>query len=98
MVSRPWAALTCRRGGRRPRRPGAGDPPSPRGQAPWARPGPPPECRAPRPGPPAAAPVEAVEERLRAGRPLLAGVFADQDADTINGIARECGLDLVQLP
>jgi len=50
-----------------------------------------------RAGPPAAATVEAVEERLRAGRPLLAGVFADQDPDTINGIAREIGLDLVQL-
>ena len=50
-----------------------------------------------RPAPPAAASVEAVEERLRAGRPLLVGVFADQDADTINAIARECGLDLVQL-
>ena len=50
-----------------------------------------------RAGPPAAATVEAVEARLRTGRPLLAGVFADQDADTINGIARECGLDLVQL-
>ena len=50
-----------------------------------------------RAAPPAAATVEAVEERLRAGRPLLAGVFADQDADTINAIARECGLDLVQL-
>src|SRR3989304_5953204 len=37
------------------------------------------------------------EPRLRAGRPLLVGVFADQDADTINGIAEECGLDLVQL-
>ena len=50
-----------------------------------------------RAGPPAAATVEAVEERLRAGRPLLVGVFADQDADTINAIAREVGLDLVQL-
>ena len=50
-----------------------------------------------RAGPPTAATVEAVEKRLRAGRPLLVGVFADQDADTINGIARECGLDLVQL-
>ena len=50
-----------------------------------------------RAGPPAAATVEAVEARLRAGRPLLAGVFADQDADTINAIAAECGLDLVQL-
>ncbi len=48
-------------------------------------------------GPPAAPSVAAVEQRLRAARPLLVGVFADQDADTINGIADECGLDLVQL-
>ncbi len=48
-------------------------------------------------GPPAAPSVTAVEQRLRAARPLLVGVFADQDADTINGIADECGLDLVQL-
>ena len=48
-------------------------------------------------GPPSAPTVAAVESRLRAGRPLLVGVFADQDADTINGIAEECGLDLVQL-
>jgi len=47
--------------------------------------------------PPTAATTEAVEERLHAGRPLLVGVFADQDADTINAIAREVGLDLVQL-
>src|SRR5712692_7039476 len=38
-----------------------------------------------------------VEEALRNHRPLLVGVFADQDADTINAIAEECGLDLVQL-
>ena len=50
-----------------------------------------------RSGPPSAPTVAAVESRLRAGRPLLVGVFADQDADTINGIAEECGLDLVQL-
>jgi phosphoribosylanthranilate isomerase len=47
--------------------------------------------------PPAAATTEAVEEALRSRRPLLVGVFADQDAETINGIAEECGLDLVQL-
>ncbi len=47
--------------------------------------------------PPAAPSVDAVEERLRAGRPLLVGVFADQDADTINAIAEEVALDLVQL-
>jgi phosphoribosylanthranilate isomerase len=38
-----------------------------------------------------------IEEALRAKRPLLVGVFADQDAETINSIADECGLDLVQL-
>lgn len=50
-----------------------------------------------RSGPPSGPTVDAVEARLQAGRPLLVGVFADQDADTINGIAEECGLDLVQL-
>ncbi len=50
-----------------------------------------------RPGPPGAPSVAAVEERLRAARPLLVGVFADQDADTINSIADECALDLLQL-
>ena len=48
-------------------------------------------------GPPAEPSVTAVEQRIRAGRPLLVGVFADQDADTINAIAGEVGLDLVQL-
>ena len=50
-----------------------------------------------RSGPPSGPAVDAVEARLRAGRPLLVGVFADQDADTINAIAKECGLDLIQL-
>ena len=50
-----------------------------------------------RSGPPSAPSVAAVGTRLRAGRPLLVGVFADQDADTINSIAEECGLDLIQL-
>jgi phosphoribosylanthranilate isomerase len=50
-----------------------------------------------RPGPPAAPAVDAVERRLRDGRPLLVGVFADQDVDTINSIADECGIDLIQL-
>ena len=45
---------------------------------------------------PAATPLE-VEEAAKARRPLLVGVFADQDADTINAIAQECGLDIVQL-
>lgn len=47
--------------------------------------------------PPAAPEVDAVEDRLRAARPLLVGVFADQDADTVNGIAADVGLDLIQL-
>lgn len=46
---------------------------------------------------PIAATSEAVEEALRRRRPLLVGVFADQDADTINSIAEECSLDLIQL-
>ncbi len=50
--------------------------------------------------PPLRPTTEAVEAALSAQggrRPLLVGVFADQDADTINDIAVECGLDLVQL-
>lgn len=38
-----------------------------------------------------------IEAALAQRRPLLVGVFADQDADTINAIADEIGLDLVQL-
>lgn len=38
-----------------------------------------------------------IERALRDRRPLLVGVFADQDADTINAICDECGLDMVQL-
>lgn len=38
-----------------------------------------------------------VEEALAGHRPLLVGVFADQDAATVNAIALECGLDIVQL-
>ncbi|MBI1886244.1 MAG: phosphoribosylanthranilate isomerase [Chloroflexi bacterium] len=45
------------------------------------------------------APVDpaAIEKLLAKRRPLLVGVFADQDADTINAIADECWLDLIQL-
>lgn len=46
---------------------------------------------------PMAATTEAVEEALAGRRPLLVGVFADQDADTINSIADQCSLDLIQL-
>lgn len=45
---------------------------------------------------PSASPAE-VEAAVQKTRPLLVGVFADQDADTINAIAEECGLDIVQL-
>jgi phosphoribosylanthranilate isomerase len=41
--------------------------------------------------------VASIEEALAKRRPLLVGVFADQDPDTINSIAEEIGLDLVQL-
>ncbi|MBI2913745.1 MAG: hypothetical protein HYY03_07485, partial [Chloroflexi bacterium] len=46
---------------------------------------------------PGKATTEAIEAALASRRPLLVGVFADQDADTINDIAEECNLDLVQL-
>ena len=38
-----------------------------------------------------------IEAALARRRPLLVGVFADQDPDTINAIAEEVSLDLVQL-
>jgi phosphoribosylanthranilate isomerase len=38
-----------------------------------------------------------VENALTHRRPLVVGVFADQDADTINSICEDVGLDLVQL-
>ncbi len=41
--------------------------------------------------------VRGVEESLSHRRPLLVGVFADQDADTVNAICDDVGLDLVQL-
>jgi phosphoribosylanthranilate isomerase len=48
-------------------------------------------------GLPARAAASEIVERLKDRRPLVVGVFADQDPDTINAIADECGLDLVQL-
>lgn len=41
--------------------------------------------------------VVTIEAALAQRRPLLVGVFADQDADTINQISEEVSLDLVQL-
>jgi phosphoribosylanthranilate isomerase len=38
-----------------------------------------------------------VEAALSRRRPLVVGVFADQDADTVNAICDDVGLDLVQL-
>jgi phosphoribosylanthranilate isomerase len=39
----------------------------------------------------------ALERLLERKRPLTVGVFAGQDVDTVNAVADECGLDLVQL-
>jgi len=39
----------------------------------------------------------ALERLLERKRPLTVGVFAGQDPETVNAIADECGLDLVQL-
>ncbi len=52
-----------------------------------------------RPPEPLSAPVTTadVERLLARSRPLLVGVFADQDVDTINAIADQCRLDIVQL-
>jgi len=44
-----------------------------------------------------AADANGIEEALQSQRPLLVGVFADQDAGTINRIASDIGLDIVQL-
>ncbi len=46
---------------------------------------------------PSSADIATIEDALAKRRPLLVGVFADQDPDTINSIAEEVGLDLVQL-
>jgi phosphoribosylanthranilate isomerase len=48
-------------------------------------------------GPLTASDSAEIEEALKLRKPLLVGVFADQDADTVNAIAKEVGLDLVQL-
>lgn len=40
---------------------------------------------------------EAIEETLFRARPLVVGVFADQQADDVNNIANAAKLDLVQL-
>lgn len=40
---------------------------------------------------------EAIEETLFRARPLVVGVFADQDAANVNDIADAAGLDMVQL-
>ena len=47
--------------------------------------------------PPPGAAAAGIEALLRRRKPLLVGVFADQDVDTINTIAEQVGLDLVQL-
>ena len=39
----------------------------------------------------------ALERLLERKRPLTVGVFAGQDLETVNAVADECGLDLVQL-
>jgi phosphoribosylanthranilate isomerase len=41
--------------------------------------------------------ADALERLLERKRPLTVGVFAGQDLETVNAIADECGLDLVQL-
>ena len=50
-----------------------------------------------RDAPPESASTADIQALLRRRRPLLVGVFADQDADTINAIAEQCQLDLIQL-
>jgi len=46
---------------------------------------------------PTAREASGLETALGRRRPLVVGVFADQDADTINAICDDIGLDLVQL-
>jgi tryptophan synthase beta subunit len=38
-----------------------------------------------------------ISKQLRNTKPLVVGVFADQDPDTVNSIADQVGLDLIQL-
>ena len=45
----------------------------------------------------AASDAEGIEAMLRRKRPLVVGVFADADAETVNRTADAVGLDLVQL-
>jgi phosphoribosylanthranilate isomerase len=47
--------------------------------------------------PPTGTDANGLEGALNRRRPLVVGVFADQDADTINDICDDVGLDLVQL-
>lgn len=46
---------------------------------------------------PARTDANGIEAALSHRRPLVVGVFADQDADTVNAICDDVGLDLVQL-
>jgi phosphoribosylanthranilate isomerase len=41
--------------------------------------------------------AQSIEDLLGRKRPLVVGVFADADPETMNAIAQSCGLDLVQL-
>jgi phosphoribosylanthranilate isomerase len=41
--------------------------------------------------------AQALEGLLEKKRPLTVGVFADMDSETVNSIADECGVDLIQL-
>jgi len=41
--------------------------------------------------------AQALEGLLEKKRPLTVGVFADMDFETVNSIADECGVDLIQL-
>jgi len=41
--------------------------------------------------------AQALEGLLERKRPLTVGVFADMDFETVNSIADECGVDLIQL-